>query len=477
MALMHPPRRLLPLAGVWICHIGACSAQTTAPIPPPPPSACLIPSGALGGGDDTLRVSPQVRHQTLDGFGTTVRLFDDPHLSETSVPETGRGAVVVPPADQAAILSALYADLHLNRIRYATDPGVEVVNDNADPGITDLSKFNFAWKRLDAHADYVKAARPLGVTTWFGAPIGLESWMSHDNPAEYVEWAMAIIRRWRDLGVTMPYWSLANEPGYGANLSGAFLRDAAKALGARLAAEGIPTRLVVPDDNNPPNALGRARTILADPEARRYVAAVAVHLYDAAFPPAHPDTASLGELAALAHQNGLPLWMTEWFNPDWFTWARTVHAMLADYDMTAVDYLWGFLGQWEKVGAQLITITSVGDTYTGWVKNKQYWTTGQWSRFVLPGSVRIDAISGDASIKATAWLVEDHLVIVALNVGGGDRSVQFALGPGAPCVRTMTAERTGLVETARILDPVTLTGPGFTTTLPATTVTTFVLRP
>ncbi|MEO5798096.1 MAG: glycoside hydrolase family 30 beta sandwich domain-containing protein [Gemmatimonadales bacterium] len=459
----------------------ACSGQdavvSATPPPPPPPNACLMPSGALPAADVTVAINAQLRHQTIDGFGTSIRLFDDPHLTETFDQGTQRGAVLVPAADQARILEALYSELHLTRLRYATDPGVEVANDNSDPAVTDLSRFDFRWKRLDGHVEFVKAARPFGLNAWYGSPIGIESWMSHSDPAEYVEWAMAIIRRWRDQGATLSYWSIINEPGYAANLSPAFIRDAVKLIGAKLAVEKIPTRLVIPDDADPGVALPRAQAVLGDPVARQYVAAIATHLYTGFGTPSQPNTASLTELSALARQYNVPLWMTEWYNPDWFTWVRTMHAMLSDYNVSAVDYMWGFLGQWENVGSQLITVNSSGPLYTGFVKNKQFWAMGQYSRFVLPGSVRVSATSSDPAVLVTAYLVGNRVVVVALNTGGVEKSVQVALGAGAPCVLQLTAERTGVLETARVLDPVTLTGPGFTTALPAGSITTFQLIP
>ncbi len=436
-----------------------------------------MPTGPLPAAQVTLRVEPQSRHQTIAGFGTSIRLFDDPHLTETSDPATQRSAVVIPAAEQARILAALYQELGLTRIRYATDPGVEPENDNADPSVTDLSRFDFRWKRLDGHVEYVQAARALGATQWFGSPITIESWMSHDNPAEYVEWALAIIRRWHDLGATLPYWSIINEPGYAANLSGAFIRDAVKQIGAKLAAEGIPTRLVIPDDADPAAALARAQVVLADPVARQYVAALATHLYVTSGTPQQPSLNKLAELSALAKQYGLPLWMTEWFNPDWFTWAKTMHTLLADYDVAAVDYMWGFLGQWESIGAQLITVTSTGNAYTGFVKNKQYWTMGHWSRFVPPGAVRVEVTSSDPAILASAYLTGTRLVVVALNTGGSEKTIQVAFGDGSPCVQLVTSERTSGFETARILEPLALAGPGFTTALPPTSLTTFVASP
>lgn len=77
------------------------------------------------------------------------------------------------PAEQAKILDALYVDLGLTRMRWHPEGSVagvgeiEPVNDNSDPDVTDLSKFNFAWRRNDGHIDHVKAIRPRGVTIFF----------------------------------------------------------------------------------------------------------------------------------------------------------------------------------------------------------------------------------------------------------------------------------------------------------------------
>ncbi len=446
------------------------------PVPPapapPPPTACVTPAGTIPSGAARVAITPSVRHQAIDGFGTTVRLFDDPHLTETFDPATQRGAVVIPAAEQQRILAALYTDLRLTRVRYATDPGIEPVNDNADPALTDLSKFNFAWKRLDGHVDYVLAARQLGVTTWFGSPILLEPWMGRDDPSEYVEWALVTIRRWRDRGATLPYWSILNEPGLIGPYSPAFVRDATKMLGARLAAEGIPTRLVVPDDLNPSRALVRAQAVMDDPDARRYVGALAYHLYETGYTPGvtQPD---LVTLSALARQYNLPLWMTEWIAPDWFTWAATMHDMLANYDASAVDYMWGFFGQWEGTAPHLITITYTGSTYTGFVLHKQYHVMGQWSRFLPPGSTRVQTSSSVPNVLVSAYAVGDRVVVIAINTGGAPISTQFLLGAGTPCIRTVTGMRTSETLSSSLIPTATLSGPGILDNLPARSVTTF----
>ena len=52
----------------------------------------------LGGAAVTLDASS--RFQTMQGFGTTERLFDDPHVTETFDQATQRAAAIPPAADQ-----------------------------------------------------------------------------------------------------------------------------------------------------------------------------------------------------------------------------------------------------------------------------------------------------------------------------------------------------------------------------------------
>ena len=120
-----------------------------------------------------------------------------------------------------------------------------------------------------------------GVTTWFAAPLALEKWMTPASPAEYAEWAIVLLRHWKDQGQEMPYFSLANEPAgaAGGPLSGEYLRDVVKLLGARIKADGLKTKLVVTDDATPKDAYARLQIILADPDARQHVGAIAYHLY------------------------------------------------------------------------------------------------------------------------------------------------------------------------------------------------------
>ncbi|HTK48959.1 MAG TPA: glycoside hydrolase family 30 beta sandwich domain-containing protein [Gemmatimonadaceae bacterium] len=432
-----------------------------------PGSCAVAESAAPLGAPATISLDPSRRFQTIDGFGTSLPLFDDPHVTETFDQTTKRAAAIPTARDQAKILDLLYRDLGLTRARVSPD-GIEAANDNADPNVADLSKFDFGWKRGDGYIAAIEQLRSRGVTTWFASPITIESWMSESNPAEYAEWVLVMLRHWRDAGVEMPYYSLVNEPGYvrSGYWSGAWMRDVAKILGPRMAAEGLKTKLVVPDDFSASEAYGRLQTILADPDARKYVGAVAYHLY---------ERGREGDVRALAAQYGIPVWMTEYSTPgDWLAWAAIMQELLVDDGVSAVDYLWGYFGDWD--GSQLVRIRVSGSAYAGYDVNRQYYVMGQYSRYVRPGAVRIASASAEHDVKVAAFVDGATLVVVATNLGASDHTVDAALAGGASCPTGFDAVRTSETESWAALPTIAVDGPRFSVTLPAKSVTTFVSR-
>jgi O-glycosyl hydrolase len=432
------------------------------------PGVCSVAeSAAPMGSAAAITLDPTRRFQTIQGFGTSQALFDDPHVTETFDQATRRAAVIPTAADQAKILDLLYRDLGLTRVRVHPD-GIEAVNDNADPNVADMSKFDFGWKGADGHIAAIKLLVPRGVTTWFASPITIEPWMSETNPAEYAEWVLVMLRHWRDAGLEMPYYSLMNEPGYvrSGYWSGAWLRDVAKILGPRMAAEGLKTKLVVPDDFSASEAYGRLQTILADPDARKYVGAVAYHLY---------ERGDEDAVRKLAEQYGIPVWMTEYSTPgDWLAWAAIMQQLLVDDGVSAVDYMWGYFGDWD--GSQLIRIRTSGTSYAGYDINRQYYVMGQYSKYVRPGAVRIASASAEPDVKVAAFTDGGKLIVVATNLGATEHTVDAALGGGISCRGGFDAVRTSATESWAALPVVAMDGTRFSATLPAKSITTFVSR-
>lgn len=424
-----------------------------------------------------VAIDVRARHQTMQGFGTSERVFDDPHVFENFDPNTARAATLLTPAQQDEILDQLYTRLRLTWVRPATESGIEPENDNQDPEVTDLSRFNFEWKRTDAHVDYVRRAMARGVQGFFLSPILRENWMgvsTDRDVAEYAEWSMAMIRRWRTLGVELPYFSPANEPGAESNpLSGPFLRDLIKKMGPKLRAEGFRTRFVVSDDLNPSAAYERCSTILADAQARKYVGAIASHLYG-------EDVSGMERLQNLASRYQLPLWMTEYSRGEMggnaFDFAdRVMHPLIANYNTSLILYMWGFFGQWSGPEFQLITLTHRDEAYTGYQFDKMYYVLGQFSRFVPPGAIRVGASSSNHALKVTAFWNRDTLSIVVINNNARSATEKLSIR-GLPGVNAVTATRTSQTENWAELPQLGVADSSFTATFPPVSITTFTAK-
>lgn len=416
---------------VFVCAIGTLAmldaCQPSTPLDPDTQSSSPI----------VVTVNSNQTFQTIEGWGVSMRLFTDPHI--IGLPQDDpNNSLQIPPAAQAEILDSLYRGIGLTRVRPGPEPGgIEPVNDNDDPFSVDLTKFNFSGRRNDSFLSLTASLRKLGMTHWWLSPIQLEPFMDESNPDEYVEWAMVINRRWRDAGLELPYYSIANEPtGLGPPVSDPdYMREVVKRLGHRLRAEGFSTRIVIPDNVSPSTSASFAQTILADADARQYVAAIAYHLYGEAI-------TNSAALKALSTQYGIPLWMTEYFTHDWMEWATIVQSLLVDYDASVVDYLAGFLGDASE-GEALINLLHAGTTYNGYLIQPQYYAYGNFTKYVRPGALRVAASSPDEDLLVSAFLRAGRLTLVAIN--HHDKAVnvrfEFSSTPGATAFRLVrTAE-------------------------------------
>lgn len=424
--------------------------------------------------------------QRIQGFGSSARAFTDPHLFEVD----GRSPPPTTRAQQNAVLDALYVRLGLTRIRpvqpdtSAGPPpvGIEISNDNANPSVADPSRFNFAGRRLDDHATVVARAKARGVTAAWISPLNREAWMGvspgTSDVAEYAEWLLAQVRRFRNRGARLDYLSVANEPSYSRNqMSGEFVRDVIKNLGPRLKAEGLLVPFVVPDDVRPSSAAAQASVVLDDPVARRYVGALATHLYG-------EPLESVAQMSSLAQRYNLPLWMSEFaldvmdqIRPRGapaatpFDWALLMHELLARYDMSAIDYFWGYVGSKGASGSSLLRLVHDGTTYRGFTRTKVFYYVGQYSRFVRPGALRVAVASSNASVKATAYFRGGTRTVVAINPGSVPATTTLRAADLAG-VRRLNRTRTSARENWARASPVRVRGTSVTVALPPQSVTT-----
>jgi len=415
-----------------------------------------------------IRVDPRIAYQVMEGFGTSSRVWEDPHLADAP-------SSVVPPAAQEEILGLLYRDLGLTRVRPILDAGIEPVNDNPDPATFDWSRFRFDGKRNDAHVAFVRQARGYGLRVYFPAPLMAEPWMTEEAPEEYAEWLMAVLLRWRALGLEPPYVSVINEPGHRRSglWTAGWLRGVVRSLGPRLRAAGLGTLLVIPDDLNPTQAYGRAAAVLDDPAARPYVGALAFHLYGG-------SAADLVKLRALSARYGVPLWMTEFTDGRYseyagaLQWATLVHRLISDDGVSAVDYIWGFFGdQGRRRARALVALQFRQGQYQARLLTPMYYLMGQFSRFVRPGYTRVAASSPDHAVLVTAYRGAGDLVLVAINTGATPRPLDVTLADPAP-FPSFRVVRTSRTERWVVPEPVLVRGGRLFTVLPGESVTTLI---
>ena len=432
-----------------------------------------------------VEVDAATRHQVIDGFGSSERLFDDPHVFADRVdPETERAETILTQDEAGEVMDLLYIDLGLTRVRPLISNLIEKVNDNDDPFVTDLSAFDFAWLRNDGHVDYVKDALDRGASNFFISPLQFEKeFITEENPEEYVEWAMTLLNRWRSMGLEVPYYSILNEPSYPVEgeegiRSPEYSREVIKLLGARLRAQGFDTMIVVADDVNSGTARIRSEIILADEQARQYIAAIAFHLYGD-YTAGELNDRKLSALCELAASYGLPLWMTEFSGiRDEWQWGLLMHDLLVVYDVSAVDILFGAFGQ-QAGGSSYIRLLSDGPTYLGPKPTKKYYYAGQYSRFVKPGAQRVGATSTDPAVRVSAYEnVDGEYVIVAINTSDDEIPATFRVeNAGVPesALQLIRVTRTSDTEDWADLPAPTVSQNSLSSALPGRSFTTFVL--
>jgi O-glycosyl hydrolase len=105
-----------------------------------------------------------------------------------------------------------------------------------------------------------------------------------------------------------------------------------------------------------------------------------------------------------------------------------------------------------------------------------FWVTGQYSRFVLPGSVRVAAEPAGGSILTSAFVRPDgRLAIITVNTSGKDMRRTFSLSNAELVGETVEATRSSEGEMNVTLPPIPAEPTGFEATLRPLSVTTFVV--
>ena len=361
-------------------------------------------------------------HQTMAGLGTFLNTGND-----------------------AAEIQRI-KDQNITVMRFTENGEFEPVNDNSDPNVMDFSNFN----RKAIPTDLIrKINEQTNCHKFFYTPWTPPSWMkqnkagfpdpstlyatnnilSPDMYEEFAEYLAAICKTVKEeSGVELYAMSLQNEPSFNepyvsCQYTGAQFRDLMKVVGPRFKAENLNTRIMLSEDvgqnNWVQNNVGPTN---ADPVARQYLGIVACHNYD-------PDgikaggQGTSGWASLLAFKNTTlaeGLWMTETsgFSNIWEGVMGTNYLNgQPQFFPGPLDYA-GCIYTALKAG-NISAWTDLDGTAYKVTNNLEGSAFKNFSSYVNPGSVMVDAISGNSQILSLAFKNADNSVTaILLNTSG-----------------------------------------------------------
>jgi O-glycosyl hydrolase len=183
-----------------------------------------------------------------------------------------------------------------------------------------------------------------------------------------------------------------------------------------------------------------------------------------------------------------PIWETEWapfdtgpWNPAWddgslssgFTWAQNIYTGLTAADLSAFLYLWGANTSTTTVtGPDTGLVNVSGNTVAA---SGRLWAFAGFSRFIRPGAVRIGATTSRAGVEASAFRNSDgSIAVVVLNSARSRQVASFSLrGLGGGHV---TPYLTDASHELSAQAPITVSGSGFTASLPPRSLVSYEVR-
>jgi len=390
-----------------------------------------------------IKVNTGKTYQSVDGFGYTL---------------TGGSARLInamPAAAGDALLRELFSPsegIGVSFLRVSVgasdlDPAV-FSYDDMPPGRTDpeLASFSLAPDRealipvlkriLAINPDVKILASPWSAPAWMKAihtTVG-----SSLKPVWYPVYAQYLVKYVQGMkaeGIDIHALTIQNEPLNPDNNPSMIMPPAKQALfvkshlGPAFAKAGIKTKIVLYDHNC--DEPGYPLSILDDPEARPYVDGSAFHLYD-------------GDISALSRVHDAYPDKNVYFTEQW---VGAPGDMAGDFRWHLENVVIGSMRNWSRAALEwnLASDPSYGphtpggcDACLGAVtigssvkRNPAYYIIAQASKFVRPGSVRVDSNSPEGLPNAAFRTPDGKTVLIVLNTGAAARTFGVSAGGNA----------------------------------------------
>lgn len=400
------------------------------------------------------------KHQVMDGFGASCADFYEP------LPDSMADFFFTP------------SGIGLSLLRIQVVPSVADCKSSFGRDGGECLDVTSGATILKGELAIAKQAVTRGVTVWstpWSPPSTMKDNGSFVNggsllPSDYAAWAQSLagyIKLMQTNGVPIYAMSVQNEPDlttdYGsARYSGQQLHDFVPYLHSAIqSVDGGSTEIMIAESSQWDFSLTQAS--MADPKVAADVDILAAHGY-----------ASNGVTAAPNY--GKHVWQTEDSSQsatydgsmaDALAWAAQIHQYLTVAQVNA--WHWWFLSDGPKYGngTDNAALTDINLNYA-----KRAYMTGQWSKFVRPGWIRI-GVSYNGPLQITAFKDPGgrRFAIVVINSSRSRASQTFALnGFTANSVSPwITSPSLSLAAQA----PLTVNDGKFTYSLPPQSVATF----
>ena len=323
-----------------------------------------------------------------------------------------------------------------------------------------------------------KLATSYGVKVW-GTPWYCKNGVKLDgrdydtlyenNMQEWADTLAAMANKMKNMGAPLFAISSGNEVdlGWTKFSAQALAKWVGKYMGPTLASKAPGTKVIGIETCNWCGFSGFERTFEADPDAWKYSSILATHMYGCS-PTAYPQIQAAGK----------EFWQTEIYDTQTdvedpgmgsaLRVCKLIHEALTIANMSAWHFWW---------------IKPCQNCYNGalWVQAtnkpaKRLWIMGNWSRYVRPGFVRVEApVEPTPGVKVTAFRDSalTKVVIVVFNNNTNNISQEFSISGTSPtkltpCITDPTRDL--VVQSSQDLSSST-----FTYLLPAQSVTSLVV--
>jgi len=359
-------------------------------------AACALVSCARAA---IVTIDPSVRHQTIRGWSC------NPHYLGGSA------------AQREQVIDDAVNTLGITRVRWQQPNGNrsnmrrwELVNDNGDPDVADMTKFNTAdadkyveayvlpfKRRIEANGDPFELW--LSPSFFDGGSTGSVSAFLLHSPGEYAEHATSFIQYLRSrYGIETNHYAICNEAGNHNAFKPAVVAEMTKVLGARMVALGLPTKGQFSDGINARVTWNYIQAAKDDPEVWKYVDVLSYHWYGGG------NQEWMSKIHEFARAKGMDTAQTEFMR-------LTMTHLYDDLTIGGVSY-WSIYGLGGPAARQNYFLHRNGTSFS---RGKQFWNFRQVMHYVRPGAVRIEAASDDPAVRPLAFVHKGRTTVVLIN--------------------------------------------------------------